>query len=175
MKRALMLALVVLPLLAQAPQPRSAQELIGSPAGAPLSGAALEKRTKEVSSVLRCPVCQGLSVNDSPAEMAVNMKKEVRSLLAQGYTQEQVLSYFERSYGEFVRLQPPVRGINLLVWLGPIIALIAGAFIVAAVIRRSRAGAPAPAVENPPAEKELDPYLARARELAYGSKDKDAS
>ena len=68
---------------------------------------------------------------DSPATMAVSMKAQVKELLAQGYDQEQILAYFENSYGEFVRLEPPLRGVNWLVWLGPVLALAAGgAFVV---------------------------------------------
>ncbi len=54
------------------------------------------------------------------------MKARVRELLAAGYDEEQILAYFERSYGEFVRLEPPRRGINWLVWLAPPLALWAG-------------------------------------------------
>ncbi|MFL5389578.1 MAG: cytochrome c-type biogenesis protein CcmH, partial [Myxococcales bacterium] len=83
---------------------------MGRPAGTPLAGSQLDARTEEVAGLLRCPVCQGLSVADSPATMARNMKLEVRDKLAAGYDQEQILADFERSYGEFVRLRPPLRG-----------------------------------------------------------------
>ena len=109
----------------------------GRPKGAPLEGAALDARTDEIASLLRCPVCQGLSVADSPATMAQNMKAEVRGLVARGYTEDQVLAYFESSYGEFVRLQPPLRGVNWLVWLGPLAGLLAGGAIVTLALRRS--------------------------------------
>ena len=69
-----------------------------------MSGSALDAKTAEVSALLRCPVCQGMSIADSPSEMAVNMKHQVRALLERGYTQDQILDYFERSYGQFVRL-----------------------------------------------------------------------
>ena len=66
--------------------------VVGAPKGRPLAGDALTARTEDVASLLRCPVCQGLSVADSPATMAVNMKVEVRELLAKGYDQDQVLA-----------------------------------------------------------------------------------
>lgn len=72
-----------------------ASTFVGPPKGTPITGALLEERTNEVGALLRCPVCQGMSVADSPAEMAVNMKKQVHELLARGYTQEQILDYFE--------------------------------------------------------------------------------
>ena len=115
--------------------------VVGAPRGTPLAGEALAARTEEVAGVLRCPVCQGLSVADSPATMAVSMKAQVKDLLAQGYDQEQILAYFENSYGEFVRLEPPLRGVNWLVWLGPVIALAAGGAFVSWTLRgRRRAG-----------------------------------
>jgi cytochrome c-type biogenesis protein CcmH len=166
------------------------REVVGAPKGPPLSGAALEERTEEVGGLLRCPVCQGLSVADSPATMATNMKSRVRELLAAGYDEEQVLAYFERSYGEFVRLDPPRRGINWLVWLAPPLALLGGLAVVRQVFRKpGAAAAPLPvstevnsatsaagvgASDSLPSRGTLpsDPILARhvlrVREQAYG-------
>lgn len=149
--------------------------VVGPPNGPPLEGAVLEARTEDVASLLRCPVCQGLSVADSPATMAQNMKAEVRGLVARGYTQEQVLAYFERSYGEFVRLQPTLRGVNWLVWLGPLAGLLLGGAIVATVLRRSVA-ARGPSVAPPvppgrdtlPEDERLAAAVRRVREMAYG-------
>ena len=155
----------------------AADQVMGRPLGAPLRGAALEKRTVEVASLLRCPVCQGLSVADSPAAMALNMKSQVREMLSWGYTQEQIISYFEKSYGQFVRLEPPRKGINWLVWLGPLIALVIGAVIVTATIRRGagrgthsslRSSEQAGAAGGTPAH--LDRYVDRVRELTGGER-----
>ena len=153
----------------EAPQ-EDPRTVVGAPRGTALSGAALDTRTEEVAGLLRCPVCQGLSVADSPASMAVKMKARVRELLAEGYDEEQVLAYFERSYGEFVRLDPPKRGINWLVWLAPPLALLGGLAFVARAMRRRNASAPAAATAAPgPADDpELAPYLLRVREMAYG-------
>lgn len=191
MRRALgvaVLPLLVLSLLkpaaglAQEAQPPAAATggadpafVVGPPKGAPLEGAALDARTEEVGSLLRCPVCQGLSVADSPATMAQNMKAEVRGLVAKGYTEEQVLAYFESSYGEFVRLKPQLRGVNWLVWLGPLAGLLAGGAIVAMVLRRSargpddQAGAPTlPGRDTLPEDERLAAAVRRVREMAYG-------
>jgi cytochrome c-type biogenesis protein CcmH len=149
--------------------------VVGAPRGPRLEGAALEARTKEVGALLRCPVCQGLSVADSPAEMAVSMRHQVRDLLAAGYDQEQILSYFERSYGEFVRLRPQLRGVNWLVWLAPALGLLAGAAIVGWALRGPRAeasaAAPDPVAQGRdalPEDPTLHPYVLRIRERAYG-------
>ena len=150
--------------------------VVGAPRGPALSGAALDARTEEIAGLLRCPVCQGLSVADSPATMAVNMRAQVRELVALGYDREQILAYFEHSYGEFVRLEPPLRGVNWLVWLGPILALAAGAFFVARALgaRRGAAAAetaPLPGPATLPDDPELARYVRRVRELAYGWPD----
>lgn len=144
-----MIAGLVLLVMTTTATPDAAQ-FVGAPKGAPLRAATLERRTNEVSALLRCPVCQGLSVADSPAEMAINMKRQVRDLLARGYSEEQILSYFEQSYGEFVRLEPKFEGVNALVWLLPIAALIAGVLIVISKMRKLTG---------------TDPYLTRVREL----------
>jgi cytochrome c-type biogenesis protein CcmH len=110
--------------------------LLGTPQGTALQGAALERRTMQVSSLLRCPVCQGMSVADSPSTVALDMKQQVRELLARGYTEEQILSYFERSYGEFVLLKPKFHGVNALVWILPLLALAIGATLVLMKVRK---------------------------------------
>jgi cytochrome c-type biogenesis protein CcmH len=165
------------PKAASSPEPVDPEVLVGPPAGEALAGPPLDARTAEVSSLLRCPVCQGLSVADSPATMAVNMKAQVRDMLARGYTEDQILAYFEGSYGEFVRLEPPLRGVNWLVWLAPLGALVLGGFVVARVLR-ARGTAVAAAAESGaedlptrgtlPDDPELARYVLRVRELAYG-------
>ena len=145
--------------------------LLGSPAGTRLEGEALDAETERVADLIRCPVCQGLSVADSPTTMASNMKRQTRELLSQGYDAEQILSYFEASYGEFVRLEPPMRGINWFVWLAPIGALLLGAGFVAWLARTPPVlaeGPEAPARDALPDDEELASYVLRVREMAYG-------
>lgn len=140
------------------------EQVIGEPAGPPLSGAELDRTTEELSSIIRCPVCQALSVNDSPSLSAIAMKEEVRDLLARGYTEDQVLRYFEQAYGEFIRLEPKARGFNLVVWLAPALALLLGAALVARRMRARPAAAPAAGA----ADETLDPYLERVRREVRG-------
>ncbi len=161
------------------PQARP-EQVVGAPKGQPLSGAALEQRTDEIGALLRCPVCQGLSVADSRAGTAVAMKGQVRDMLAAGYDQEQVLAFFERSYGGFVRLEPPLRGVNWLVWLAPVAGLLLGGFVVVRALRGPRATGMAAAAESAtedtdlpqrdtlPADADLARHVRHVRELAYG-------
>ncbi|MEO8196157.1 MAG: cytochrome c-type biogenesis protein [Thermoanaerobaculia bacterium] len=129
-------AALVAALFVLAPGVAAAQD--GAPLGPPLSGLALDQATEEVSSLMRCPVCQGLSVADSPASSAVDLKAEVRRQLALGYTGDQVIASFERSYGEFIRLQPKAEGFNWLVWLMPALALAVGALVIFFRLRPQR-------------------------------------
>jgi cytochrome c-type biogenesis protein CcmH len=146
-----------------------AAQFVGQPQGAPLTGAQLTQRTNEIGALLRCPVCQGMSVADSPAEMAVNMKGQVHELLQRGYTEEQILTYFERSYGQFVLLRPKFEGTNRLVWLLPAIALLIGAAVLFVTFRRlSRAAPQTPNAQRPAPD---EAYLARVRDLVSGGKN----
>jgi cytochrome c-type biogenesis protein CcmH len=153
---------------AQTSQAPDASTFVGAPKGKPLTGEELKLRTHEVAALLRCPVCQGVSVADSPADMAVNMKHQVGNLLSRGYTEEQILQYFELSYGQFVLLRPKFQGVNVLVWMLPIAALVIGFVVV--VAKMKRLSGPAPAVTVAEAEAADDPYLAQVRELVSGGK-----
>jgi cytochrome c-type biogenesis protein CcmH len=155
---------ILLFLLLQLRAPDAAQ-FVGPPKGKAIAGAELTQRTHEVSQLLRCPVCQGMAVADSPAVMAVNMKEQVRELLSRGYTEEQILEYFERSYGQFVLLRPRFQGMNSLVWLLPMFALTIGAVLVVMKMRKLSVGPPLQAASVADSD---DPYLARVRELVGG-------
>src|SRR5438045_4302401 len=149
--------LLVLALQVKVPD---AEQFVGRPQAAPITDPdTLHQRTQHVASLLRCPVCQGLSVADSPSEMAVNMKGQVRELLARGYTQEQILSYFERSYGQFVLLKPKFQGVSAAVWILPLLAVAIGVVVVVSKARKLEQPTDQPGTTNE------DPYLSRVREL----------
>ncbi|HET8798258.1 MAG TPA: cytochrome c-type biogenesis protein CcmH, partial [Thermoanaerobaculia bacterium] len=156
-----------------------AAQFVGPPQGQPRSGAALAEETHRIGVLLRCPVCQGMSVADSPAEMAVNMKGQVRELVARGYTEEQILKYFELSYGQFVLLKPKFEGVTGMVWVLPVVALLIGGVVVYFTLKRLQQSPTAKAADIPPptanqspagTAAEEDPYLARVRELVSGDK-----
>jgi cytochrome c-type biogenesis protein CcmH len=155
---------LVLLLLLQLQVP-DAEQFVGPPKGTPIAGEALFVRTNEVGRLLRCPVCQGMSIADSPAEMAVNMKHQVRELLSRGYTEEQILEYFELSYGEFVLLRPKSR----VLWMLPILALLLGLVVVFVKLRKLEQAPPPTANGQPPTAPD-DPYLSQVRDLVSGGK-----
>lgn len=96
----------------------------------------LEKLTSAVASQLRCPVCQGMSVEDSPTELARDMRAVVREQLASGKSPEEVKAYFVSKYGEWILLEPKPRGLNLAIYLLPVVVLGAGAGLIVRSVRR---------------------------------------
>ncbi len=96
----------------------------------------VEVQTQQIASELRCPVCQGTSINDSPSELAQQMKDIIRERLEAGQTPEEVKAYFVDKYGEWVLLRPEARGFNLVVYVMPVLALLGGALIVYSVVRK---------------------------------------
>jgi cytochrome c-type biogenesis protein CcmH len=108
----------------------------------------LEREVRAVAAELRCPVCQGLSILDSPSELAQDMKKLVREKLVAGATPTEVRAYFVERYGEWVLLKPPARGANLTVWLLPAVALLGGGLALWIAVRRWTHEAREPAGEG---------------------------
>ncbi|HTH71644.1 MAG TPA: cytochrome c-type biogenesis protein CcmH [Candidatus Saccharimonadales bacterium] len=115
------------------------------------------ERVDRISAELRCPVCQGLSVQDSPSETARSMRALVAQRVAEGRTDDEIRAEFVRSYGDWILLEPPLLSVGGLVWLAPLAAIVLGA-----ALAWSRARAPAPiAVVAGPTDEELG----RLREL----------
>lgn len=138
--------------------------VLGRPEGGALSESAVNELATDVAAKLRCPVCQGVSIADSPSGMATKMRGQVRDLVAKGYSEEQVMSYFERSYGEFVRLEPPLRGLNVMLWILPGVVLLGGVwFVLRKASAPLAAAAPEAALKPKDADPELAKYLERIR------------
>jgi cytochrome c-type biogenesis protein CcmH len=137
--------------------------VLGQPdGGVPTDDAAINATSAAIAVKLRCPVCQGVAVSDSPSGMATKMRGQIRDLVAQGYSENQVMSYFERSYGEFVRLDPPMQGLNLLLWILPGAVLLGGAGFVFWKARQPvTAAAPAETKPAASAPTTVDPALAK--------------
>ncbi len=128
----------------------------------------LEARVQTLGKELRCAVCQGLSVADSPSSMARAQLDKIRELVAAGKSDQEVRDYFVARYGEWVLLQPKAEGFNWFVWLGPVALVLGGLFVIARQFRREPE-APAPAAptateaSGTTAETE-DPYLKAVRQ-----------
>lgn len=88
--------------------------------------AELDEHVNRVTSELRCLVCQNQTIADSQAELAVQLKNEVRQQLVAGATDDQVRDFMVQRYGDFVLYRPPVNQSTLLLWIGPLLLLILG-------------------------------------------------
>jgi cytochrome c-type biogenesis protein CcmH len=98
----------------------------------------LERRAREISSGLRCLVCQNQSIDDSDADLARDLRLLVRERLQAGDTDAQVHDFVVQRYGEFVLLRPTFRGRTLLLWLTPVLVLALGGLGLYASTRRRR-------------------------------------
>jgi len=101
-----------------------------------LPNAALEARAREISSGLRCLVCQNQSIDDSNAPLARDLRLLVRERLKAGDSDAQVMRFVEDRYGEFVLLNPPLSWRTVMLWVAPLLALIAAVWMTARAWRR---------------------------------------
>ena len=97
---------------------------------------ALEARVMVISAELRCLVCQNQTIADSHADLAVDLRQQVREMLQRGETQAQILAYMTARYGDFVLYRPPLRQSTWLLWFGPGILLLGGIVALVLVLRR---------------------------------------
>jgi cytochrome c-type biogenesis protein CcmH len=97
---------------------------------------AIEAMTTALASELRCPVCQGNSIQDSPSELAQQMRDVIRDQLRAGRTPDEVRAYFVDKYGEWILLTPKATGFNLVVYLVPLVVILVGGGIVWRNVRR---------------------------------------
>jgi len=95
----------------------------------------LDERTLDVARQIQCPVCNGESVADSPSLKASEMRAVIRQQLADGRSEQQVLAYFSNVYGSDILESPPQQGFTSLIWIMPVLMLIAGAIAVVAIAR----------------------------------------
>lgn len=100
------------------------------------SDSILEARTAQIASQLRCPVCQGLSIQDSPSELSQQMRAVVKDQLRAGKTPEEVKAYFISKYGEWILLEPKPRGFNVLVYALPILLVVVGLGVIVVAVRK---------------------------------------
>lgn len=106
--------------------------------GAHLTAAdpALEARMLAITGELRCLVCQNQTIADSHADLAVDLRQEVRELLQKGRTPEQIRQYMTDRYGDFVLYRPPLKAGTVVLWLGPAVLLGIALLALVVVIRR---------------------------------------
>src|SRR5216683_685335 len=95
----------------------------------------LDQRVHDVASQLKCLVCQGESVADSPATLSQQMRGIIRQQLQSGKSEQEVIQYFETRYGDRILWSPPWQGFTALAWLVPIALLLGGILLLFLVLR----------------------------------------
>ena len=141
----LLIALPVLTLPALAVQP---DEILSDPA--------LEARAREISKVLRCPVCQGETIDESNAPISRDLRLYLRDRLVAGDSDAEALQAVTDRFGEYVLFQPPARGANLLLYLsGPVMALL-GLLVAWRFLRARGRSDPEPAALSAEEKARLD-------------------
>ncbi len=131
-----------LPVLAN--EPAAAAPAV-SPTAQPLfADVAIETRLTHLSRELRCVVCQNEALSESPAELAGDMRQEIRDLMTAGKTDQEVLNFLTARYGDFVLFRPPFKPVTYLLWVGPFVFLGFGVLVwfMALRARRTFQGAP---------------------------------
>lgn len=143
---ALLFALAALPAAAIRPD-----EILADPA--------LEARARNLGRELRCLVCQNQSIDDSEADLARDLRRLVRERLVAGDSDPAIRSFLVARYGDFVRLDPPLKAATAVLWFGPALVLILGGIGIAVFLRRRRPAA-APAALDPEDRARLERVLA---------------
>ena len=127
MKKILILLFCLLPAFSYAGE---AKDLAADPV--------LEKRMIGLAENLRCLVCQNESLASSHAELAEDLRREVREQMAQGKSDQEIIDYLVARYGDFVLYKPPVKSYTVLLWFGPFALLLIGAGVLVFQLRKRR-------------------------------------
>jgi cytochrome c-type biogenesis protein CcmH/NrfF len=99
---------------------------------------AIEARMKKMAAELRCLVCQNQSLADSNADLAVDLRNQVREQMLAGRSDVQIRDWLTERYGDFVLYRPPLRSRTVLLWLGPLLLLVVGVAALGLTLRRRR-------------------------------------
>ena len=113
--------------------------LMGTPLKAyqpPLADPAMEARFQALILELRCMECQNQSLSDSNAPLAQDLRREVRKMMAQGDSDEQIKTFLVARYGDYVLYQPPLKQATVLLWVGPFLLVMLGLGLIIVLVRR---------------------------------------
>ena len=146
----------------------AAAAIVVAAARGPSAPGTLEGRVRAIASTLRCPVCQDLSVADSPSALATQMRASIAQQLQARRTPDEIRAGFVAAYGQWILLSPPRRGLTLVAWLIPFGLALAGLLLAVGAIRRWNRGratsSPKPVSLAPEDRRLLDRALLAAQE-----------
>lgn len=154
---AVVLVLALTPALAQEARPLAADE-------------AVEQRLLAIAEELRCLVCQNETLAASRADLAEDLRRQIREQIKQGRSDDEIMQYMTNRYGDFVRYRPPFKTTTVLLWVGPFVLLAVAGGGLAWYVRRRRTRIP-PAALTPEDEARVAALLAGdQRPRAAGTK-----
>jgi cytochrome c-type biogenesis protein CcmH len=96
----------------------------------------LEKRVTKLAQELRCLVCQNETLADSRADLAVDLRNQVREQMRAGKTDKEIIAYLTDRYGDFVLYRPPMKPTTYLLWFGPFLLLLGGLLFLFRYVRQ---------------------------------------
>ncbi|MCO1335818.1 cytochrome c-type biogenesis protein CcmH [Microbulbifer sp. OS29] len=105
-----------------------------------LSSPELDARYRVLIEEMRCPKCQNQNLAGSDATISTDLRREIRHLLEEGFTDQEIIDYMVARYGDFVLYRPPVQGNTLVLWLAPGVFALVGLLALIVVVVRSRSG-----------------------------------
>lgn len=108
----------------------------------------VEQRLLVISEELRCLVCQNESLAGSRADLALDLRREIRSLIRAGKSDAEIMTFMVDRYGDFVRYRPPFNPITWLLWVGPFVLLLGGATVLVHLIRGQQQAAATPVLDE---------------------------
>jgi cytochrome c-type biogenesis protein CcmH len=103
----------------------------------------VEQRLIAIAEELRCLVCQNESLAGSRADLALDLRRELRTLIKAGKSDKEIMEFMVSRYGDFVRYRPPVNPITWMLWFGPFLLLIGAILILVRLVRNQRSSTPA--------------------------------
>ncbi len=128
MKRVSILILVLISLVA----PALAKE------AKPVEDPQIEQRMQALTQQLRCLVCQNETLADSQADLAEDLRKEIRGQMKAGRSDQEIIAFLTQRYGDFVLYKPPVKATTYLLWFGPFALLLAGTAVLYRYLKHRR-------------------------------------
>jgi cytochrome c-type biogenesis protein CcmH len=107
----------------------------------------VEQRMIAISEELRCLVCQNESLAGSRADLAMDLRRELRTLVKANKSDAEIMEYMVSRYGDFVRYRPPMKPLTWMLWFGPFLLLIGALYFLVRVVRHQQTGSAAPVLD----------------------------
>ena len=105
----------------------------------PIEDPAIDARMKNLTKQLRCLVCQNETLADSQAQLAEDLRREIREQIKAGKSDQEILAYATQRYGDFILYNPPVKATTYLLWFGPFLLLVIGTILLFRFLKQRRA------------------------------------